>query len=415
MLTTLTDRARAGSLALCAATALTFLAPTAMAQDLWASFKSDCDKAAFADPGSADLSSLDRCARLWFAYRSQGAVAGQYGDRVNEAVRRLYIEGSGEQAHLARQVLIGLQVTSLPKRAGWTEGGAGPASREKCDVPTPDKKAIKAAKKHFKKGMKSYKGEDYEGALARFVKMTEVAPGWPKGQYNTAAMYAMTDDEPAMTEHLYCLRDIATSEAVKALRKARTDDDFADIRGRSASFKAITGYARIKIGNSLGEYGEDNVDNLEGMLEELGYHHIKVTETDKLFTEPHIWYRLESRTAAYMVTKLMAHPRTRSHVIDWDEADFDVIVAWGDRIKKGADPKMYVSDPADAEETLADLKSKSDEALRKPGEFAQDVDDTLGKPQEAVDSVTDTVDKAVDAVDKVKGTVDTILNPSLGF
>ena len=392
------------------------LVAQARANDLWPPHQGGCDSAAFGDPGSAKLSRIDECTRLWFAYHSRGAVNGQYGDLVKEAVRRLYIEGSDEQAHLARQVLIGLQVTSLPARAAaGASAKSALAKREKCDVPKPDKAAIKAANKAFKKGMKFYKKENYEGALGHFTKMVEVAPGFPKSQYNTAAMYAMTDNEAEMVKHLYCLRDIGTSDAIKALRKARSDSDFARIRARSAAFKAITGYARIKIGNSLGEYGEDNVDNLEGMLEALGYPAPTLTETDKPYLEPHIWYRLESRTAAYMVAKLMAHPRTRTHLIDWDEKDFDVIVAWGDKVKKGDDPKVYVPDPADAEDALVELNRQSDEALRKPEQFAQDVEDTLGKPQEAIDSVTDSVNRAADTVDKVKGAVDTLLNPSLGF
>lgn len=435
MLTTFKDRVRANAPALCVALAAVLFTPPAQAEGLWTKHKGNCDKAAFAKPAKADVDTLYRCARLWFAYRAQGKVSGRYGERAKKAFLRLYVEGSDEQAHLARQVLLGMRVSALPKRAARPEperaarpeprraaqsasGGrnARAPQREKCEVPKPSQKDIKAARKHFSRGMKAYKSRKYDDALDDFLEMVKVAPGWPKSQYNTAAMYAMLDDEEAMIEHLQCLQDIGTDDSVKALRKARTDRDFARMRSRSPRFKALTGYARIKIGNSLGEYGEDNVDNLEGSLEALGYKGVMVTNADRPYTEPHIWYRPEARTAAYMVTKLIRHPRTKTHIIDWEDTDnYDVIIAWGDRIKKGSEPKLYVKDPDDNDKSLSDLKRKNDEALRKPDKVAGDVDHTLGAPQRGVNAANDSVNKTKNTMNKVQGTADKVLNPSLNF
>ena len=399
-----------------AATLLISLAMTTgvMAQDYWPNYEAQCESKAFADPGSAGLQDIDQCARLWFAYVPQGVRVGDQGDRVQEAFRRLYREGTGTQAHLARQVLSRLGVTSLPKRRG---GGAQVAlgetlaeTREKCVVPPPSKSDKRKANKSFKKGMAAYKKENYEGALGHFLSMLKSAPGWTKTHYNIAAMYALNDNEKKMVEHLYCLRDIGNSDAIKALYKARKDSDFALIRDKSAPFKVVTGYARIKIGNSLGEYGEDNVDNLEAMLDALGYDEPLITETKRPYTEPHVWYKAESRVAAYMVMKLIAHQGTRTHGIDWENEEYDIIVAWGDRIKKGEEPKLYINDPTDAEKTISDLRREHDEALRKPEKFARSVDETLGKPEAIANEVTGAVDKTVETGKKVSDTVDKIIN-----
>ncbi len=380
----------------------------------WPTYEHECETSAFGDPGRAGIDGLDRCTRLWFAYCPPGPIEDELGDRVKEAVQRLYIEGSPAQAHLARQVLNRMEVTSLPRRTGRTAhaalGEEVESSREKCHVPPATKKAKKTANKAFKRGMSAYKKEDYEGALGHFLQMVEAAPGWPKSQYNVAAMYAMTDNEDAMIEHLYCLRDIGTSDAIKSLYRARKDDDFADIRDDSAEFKLVTGYARIKIGNSLGEYGEDNVDNLEGMLDAIGYASPFVTETDRPYQEPHIWYRIESRVAAYMVLKIIGHPRTRTHIIDWDGEDYDLIVAWGDKIQDGAEPKLYVSDASDSEKAVADFRRRHEEAMRKPEKFARAVDETLGTPESVVNDVSSTVDRTLNTGKKITDTVDKVIN-----
>ena len=402
------------ALALIASLALFTTATDAQAVEYWPVYEAECEGKAFGDPGSSGIAGIDHCTRLWFAYVPPGAVEGDYGDRVKEAVRRLYREGSAPQAHLARQVLNRLAVTELPKRTGHSAqvalGEAVESSREKCDVPRPNKAAKKKANKAFKQGLSSYKKEQYQEALGHFLQMTEAAPGWTKSHYNVAAMYAKTDDQANMIKHLYCLRDIGTSDAIKALYRARVDDDFASIRDTSAPFKLVTGYARIKIGNSLGEYGEDNVDNLEAMLDAVGYDDPFVTDTSRPYKEPHVWYRIESRVAAYMVLKLLAHPKTRTHIIDWDNEDYDIIVAWGDAVQAGAEPKLYVSDPSEAEKTISDLRRQHEDAMRKPEQFARTLDQTLGTPAAIANDVSSTVDRTLETGKKLSDTVNKIIN-----
>ena len=221
-------------------------------------------------------------------------------------------------------------------------------------------------------------------------------------------MYAIQGDADGAMTHLYCLQDIGDDDSIAYLKKSRTDGDFEPIRDESAAFKELTGYARIKIGNSLGEYGEDNVDNLEASLDKLGYPDVELTETDKAYKAPRIWYKAECRTTAYFVLLVMNHPKTTLSVLDWEDEEFDVIIAWGDKVKKGEDPKVYVEDPVDAEEEIDKLAQKQDEALRKPEEMAKEVDHTLDTPNRIADQGQDAVDRAGKTVETLEKTGDNL-------
>lgn len=390
------------------------LASTAAAADRWIEKREDCDKSAFKEPEGAPLEKISRCVKLWEAYKDVGSAVGNTRDRVVTAMMRLYTQGADEDAHLAKYALGRMQVERLPSRAPARVGASkkkgepeAPA-RPRCDVPEPDKAALKAAKKALKTGMSHYKKKKYEDALASFDSAVEAAPGWPQGRYNAAAMNAIQGHADGAMAHLYCLQDIGDDASIAYLKKSRTDSDFEPIRDKSAAYKELTGYARMKIGNSLGEYGEDNVDNLEASLEKLGYQHVDVTETDKPYKAPRIWYKPECRTTAYFVLLVMNHPKTTLSLIDWDDESFDVIIAWGDTITKGKDPKVYVEDPVDVEDELDQLSKKQDEALRKPDEMAREVDHTLETPNRIADQGQDAVDRAGKTVETLEKTGDNI-------
>ena len=381
----------------------------AAAADYWAQKRGDCDKVAFKEPEGTPLQAIASCVKLWEAYKDVATATGSQRDRVVAATLRLYTQGDDSQAHLAKYALGRLRVERLPQRTPsrvGTGGGGGAAkaaepARAKCDVPPPDKGALKAANKHLKKGLKSYKKKKYGAALESFLAAVEAAPGWPRGRYNAAAMHAIQGEADDAMEQLYCLQDIGDDDAIGYLKKSRTDGDFEPIRDDSEKFKELTGYARIKIGNSLGEYGEDNVDNLEATLGKLGYAVDEVTETKKPYKAPLIWYKPASRTTAYFVMLVMDHPKTKLSIVDWEDEDFDVIIAWGDDVQKGKEPKVYVKDPADAEKEIDGMLAKQDEALRKPDKMAREVD-------KAVDTPNRIADQGQDAADRVDKTVDTM-------
>ncbi|MCB9728504.1 MAG: hypothetical protein H6746_08505 [Deltaproteobacteria bacterium] len=378
--------------------------PAHAADDAWKRHGGDCDDSAFAKPEATPLDAIARCVKLFQAYQNPDTVTGDYRGRVVTAMKRLYVAGSEQDAHVAKLALARLGETELPERVVAAPKPAQPVAppRKKCDVPTPDKAALKKANAAFKKGYAAYKKGKYDQSLERYLDAVAAAPGWPKGRYNAAAMYAMTGDAKSAVESLRCLQDIGDDASIEYLKKARTDTDFASIRSTSAEFKEVTGYAKIKLGNGLGELGEDNVDNIEASMEKLGYPITEITETGKPYAEPHIWYKPECMRAAYFLIKVMNHPDTRTHRIDWDNEDYDVIVAWGDTVEKGKEPRMRVQDPADAEKKMDDLRREENALLAKPEDAANKVENVVEAPERMGDKATKGVERAGRTVEKIQ-------------
>jgi hypothetical protein len=377
--------------------------PALAADDGWKKYSGNCDDTAFGKPDETPLDVISRCVKLFQAYQTPDAVKGEYRDRVVTAMKRLYVGGSEQDAHVAKLALARIGETDLPQRVVEAPKPTKVTPpRKPCDVPEPDKAALKKADAAFKKGFKAYKKADYEGSLGHYLKAVAVAPGWPKGRYNAAALYAMTGDAKSAVESLRCLQDIGDEPSIAYLKKARTDSDFDSIRSTSAEFKEVTGYAKIKIGNGLGELGEDNVDNLEASMEKLGYPVTEVTETGKPYAEPHIWYKPECMRAAYFLIKLMNHPDTRTHRIDWENEDYDVIVAWGDTVEKGKEPRLRIQDPADVEKKMDDLRREENELLAKPEDAANKVENVVEAPERVGDKATTAVERAGKTVEKIQ-------------
>ncbi|MGM0574569.1 MAG: tetratricopeptide repeat protein [Myxococcota bacterium] len=405
--------------------ALLITAPDARAESLWSSHREDCDDTAFAEPDGTALDQVRRCVKLWQAYRDVDGVKGAYRERVVRAMERLYTRGSDADAHLARQALQRMKVSELPSRrpaptdaSPATEAGseAPPpedTGREECDVPEPDRRAVRKADRYFDKGYRYYEKGKHDRALQSYQKAVEAAPGWPKGRYNAAALYALKGDAEQAVRELWCLTDIGNEEALEYLKMARTDSDFEPIRDDSAEFKEATGYARIKIGNSLGEYGEDNVYNLDKSLEELGYPVAEVTEAPKEYGEPHIWFKPAAKRTVYFIMKVISHPDIQTHPITWEDEEYDVLIAWGDAVEEGKEPAMRVRDPRDAEDKLNELAREEDRMLREPEKAAREVEDVVETPGRMVDDAKGTVDRVEKTKDTIEKTGDAV--KKLGF
>ena len=396
----------------------------ATAQSMWRDYREDCDSTAFDEPEEASLEKIAHCVRLWHAYRDVASVGRFERARVIHAMQRLYSEGSESDVHVAGIGLARLRATTAPERrtpravgdrADSTTGGAdvrtgggstGDVSslRGTCDTSKPSAGQIRVAEKFIKKAQSLSRAGDGPGALEKALGAVEAAPGDVGARYVAAVMHARLDQAQEAAVQLACMQAVGSDEAVERLRKARRDKAFHGIRDKSPEFKRVTGYARIKVGNALGEYGEDNVDNLEASLEKLGYPVATVTSTDKKYVEPHIWFREEVRGTAYFAIKLMKHPKLRQHPIDWDDEEFDIIIAWGDKVKRGKEPKLWVGDPNDEPMTIRGLERAQDDALRKPEKFASDVDRAVDAPDRAVRRVEGRIDRTERTLNRLENT-----------
>jgi len=387
------------------------------ANDNWKKYGADCDDTAFKQPADADLKVIGRCVRVWEAYQDVSSVKdGGYKDRVVAAMTRLYIEGSDKDETVARVALRRLGVTNLPDKAAKPATAASEApkdtGRKRFAPAEPSAKDIKAAEKFFKAGLKQYTKKKYDAALVQYLKMVDAAPGYPKGHYNVACIYALQGDDANMGTYLQNLADMSAGgndEAGKLLKRTRTDTDFDGVRDSSARYKELTGYAKIKVLNASGELGEENADNLLASLKKLNYNADGVDESSKPRKNPIIWYAEHARAAAFIVKELLGHPKTEVYVFTTEQLKgYDVVVTWADEVKKGGEPKVYVADPADAEKKLDQLARKEDEILRKPEEVADEVDDALGKPEEVKDRIDKNLERPGKAIDRAEKTVDKV-------
>jgi hypothetical protein len=404
------------ALGLAVAVLSTALAGPAVAADQWKEKGKDCDAGVFKQPSTADLDDLIHCTKLWVAYRQDlKDVKGDYKNKVVLAMKLVYQKAADDgDANRAKLILGQLGESDLPARAAAPAKPKTPP-RKAFKPPEPSKKDIAAADRQFKLGYKAYKSKDYDKAAEYYVKMVDAAPGYAKGHFNAACAYALKKDEANMAKYLMNLRDMSASgnkDAAEMLKLVKTDADFNDIKDDSVEYKKITGYAKILIINDLGEMGEENVDNLVGSLKKLGY----VTQTKgsdkKPLKRPFIFFADHAKPQAYIVKKVINHPKVETKLLSKDklcndDGCFDVVIQWSDDVKKD-EPKVFVSDPDDAEDKLDKLEKEQDEILSKPDDAMDEVDEALGKPEEVQDRVDENLERPGKAVDKVEKTVDKI-------
>jgi|GEM_PF-1475252 len=404
--------------------------------DMWKQRGADCDATAFKRPTETSLKKVAACVRLFEAYNNAQFKDKEprYKDKVIAAMRRLYQNGTAMDSNVARIGLARLGIGVPPKQANPAAAGSSKGTKVKAPPRTkfagcpggakpeaPDKKAKKKAKKIFKKGMKAYKKDDFEGALAEFEKMLEVAPGYHSSIYNVATMSAKTGNAKRAIKLLWCLRDIGTDDSLRKVRDARKDSDFEDLR-KMDKFKLVTGYARILILDSLPEgRGDDNVTNLKDRIEKLKYEVIAVKPDNNEKTAPHVWFRHTNRVQAFIFKKILSHPHTKLIQMPpaLEKRGFDIVISWGDRYKKDEDPPLRINEVGDEmDKELKDIEKTEDEIFSKPDEMEKEVDDALGAPDKYTDKAGQTADKVEDlsnkpgeTVDKVNDAVDKLKKP----
>ncbi len=394
---------------------LIFIAGEAMAADQWATKGKECDTGAFSAPESAEVAELSKCSKAWAAYRTDyGPVKGAYKDRVVLAMQILYKKGDDGDAARAKDILAKLGVTELPSRVAEAPPKPKAPPREVFNPPAPSKAEVTAAKKLITAGLAAHKKGDLPKALASYEQAIEKAPGHPDGHYNAACISALMKDEPRMAKHLMNLRDLGANgnaEAAKQMKMTRTDKDFDGVREESSEFKRITGYARIKVINHLGEKGEENVENLIGSLEKLGYKPDSKDSEKKGDKFPVVYFAEHAGTQAYVTKQLIEHPKLQTKLLPkeklcGEDGCYDVVVQWSDDVKGEA--KTRVSDPADAEKKIAALEKKQDELLSKPDDAIDELNEALDKPAEAQEKIEELVNKPGEAVEKVEKTIDKV-------
>lgn len=401
-------------------------APAQPAATPWDRQKGNCD-GILATPDKVALEELKYCVALWEAYRDISTLKPGEREAVAPAFQRLYREGDEEGRHLARNALGRLGFTpqaESPEELERKRQAAQTAPGRKKYRPHKAEPADqKAAQKIRAQAYKAYKKRDYRGALDLLAQALERDPAYVQALYDAACCYALVGDTDNAIEYLLRLADIGDKEALERLRRARKDRDFEGMRDEPG-FKKATGFARVKVFNGMPpadrEVGEDNVFLLVEMLRnpKLGYEVVEGGDDKHVRDRPHIWYKEHSKLQAYVVRKLIGHPRALLIPVPPDrETDFDILVSWADKVEAnefGEKSSKYSlvggggkggggggGASLDPEKRVDQALRDQDEALRQPEEYAR-------KTERVIDTPERMQNKAESAVDRVESTVNTM-------
>lgn len=399
-------------------------AGVARAGDQWSSRKGDCEDT-FSGYKKAKLGDLERCTIIWETYKDVRGLNDAQRAFVAAPFMRLYYEGTPKQSRVAKDALkrIGIDAPKkIPKVRSILEDRP---YNPKYNPPAPKGKgALKKAKALNGKGFKAYKKKDYDKALQFYLQAVKAHPGYETALYNAACMYGKKNNAKDATKYLWHLKDIGSKSALEYVNKARVDADFEPIRN-TREFKAATGYVKLKLLNGLvdagTEFGEAELKKLKKNLEKIKYSVADEGKDKHNRTFPIVFFKPEFKIQAVFFKDILNHNATSLVAIDWN-TEYDIIISWGDTIKKDKDgnvvpPKPKVLEPEDFDKGLKKVSQKQDSYLKEPEKVAQKTDKILNKPVEYEKKVKSIIDRPSQTLDKLKNTKNKLegLKKKIGF
>ncbi len=390
--------------------------------DDWKRHGGTCS-ATFAKADQSDPNELKKCFQLWMSYRDLNAMSREEKSTVGTAAAHMLKTGDREGQHLARTALMRLGFAPpAPTAAEAAKPGAkkptpAPAVREKYAPEYVSAARQKKAQQLNTKGFKAYKKGKQAEALKLYEQAIQSDPRCAACIYNAACVLALRKNSERAFEYLQRLTDLGTKDAARFLQAARVDDDWRDYRD-NPKYRELTGYVRVKVVNSLGEYGEEETQRIVETIRKLR-HHIATVGADKAENRvrPIIWYKntREARNAAYIFEKVIRHPKVKFNMIDW-ETESDVIISWGDVIKetKRGDPIIQSygpKDPSEAEKELDDLMFEGDKALIEKENTGRKVDRAIDTPDRMRQRGENAVNRVERTRDQIENTIEKIQKP----
>jgi len=376
---------------------------------------------AFVHPNKAELDRLVYCMRLWGTFRTPSTIPAKERNLAVPAFQRVYRDGTGQQQYDSRLVLqsLGAPIPKLakkPKAGPGSAGRRGSASRKKFEPSDCSRSERQAAERGYKSGNKSFKRKRYQIARSAYEGALERCDAHVAATYKLAATCALLGMKDDAIEYLQRLHDMGTGESIDKLHDARVASEFASLRDDSA-YKHTTGYVRIKLLNSIGEFGEEEVERMGKLLKRLR-HDVVTTGADKYRRKrPFIWYNhlQSSRIQAMLFKDVVDHPETRTKPINWD-SEFDVIISWGVEIVKDEygdsrpTPVARSTDPDNLDKKMQSLEHKQNQALREPDQAANKANRILGTPERAKNKTENAIKRTERTIKKIEG-----VGKKLGF
>lgn len=350
----------------------------------WTKIEHDC-LTLFKHPKKAPEKKLEACADTWAAHSRRQFTSSTEEDTVKKAMRYLYESGSDVGSSIARGALFRLGV-KLGVRSARKVGAAVVATpvstRRRYNPPEATRADKKSAEKLAKAGVKDLVKKRYKSGTKKLQSAVEKDPRSEFALYNLACGYALQSQMSHSVEELQKLADLGTDQALERLIRARRDGDFAKIRD-SQRFKAVTGYMKIQVINTIGDPGEKAIENIETMLNKLGHDRPTVGENEDKRDSPQILFKEHAKAQVPLIAELLNHPRVRLDPMK-GKSDYDMVIKWGAKvIKDGGSTKVESFGPSTVDDKIASARRKQNKVLAKPEKAISKVDNVISTPDRA--------------------------------
>jgi len=387
-----------------------FIAVGAFAADSkWKKIEDDCWPL-FRKPKKAPEAKLEACADVWATHSRRQFNSDSEDDLAKRALRYLYESGSDRGASIARggllRVGIKVGVRKDGPRRGASSGGKATRThkrRRRYNPPPASRGDRKEAEKLAKAGVKDLTRKKYKPGVKKLQAASKKNPRSEYALYNLACGYALLKRRDPAVAELQKLADLATDESLERLIRARRDGDFKHIR-KDGRFKKVTGYMNILVLNTIGDDGEEAVENIETMLQKLGHARPELEEEDKKRDAPQILFKEHAKAQVPLIAELLNHPRVRIDPLK-GKSPYDMIIKWGAKIvKKDGSRRAESLGPDTADKKLNAARRKQNEVLSKPEKAIDRVDHVISTPDRAYNKVTGMGKRAENTVNKAEAT-----------
>ena len=356
-----------------------------------------------AHPKKADSEKLEVCLDAFNTDARLHLLSGSLKDDARKSLDYLYDKGSDRGALIARDGLIrfGVKRPLRPERGSAPSTAVAPR-RLKYKPDTVDKskqgRAVALAKQAVRQLAKN-RDAKAEQMLTSSVGLDGRCEFCI---YNLACAEAKQKKQKQTYEHLQWLSDLGTDDAIERLIKARTDGDFKNVR-EDSEFKRITGYARIRVVNTIKDAGEKGVENIEIMLKEMGHARPDTDEKGKEQDFPQVQFKPHAKAQTLVITQLLNHPRVRMDPMTGD-SKYDIVIIWGAKvINEGGKLTVESMGPKTVDGKMSQARSAQNKVLAKPDQAINKVDKIVSTPERTYKSVESMGKRVEGTFNKGKG------------
>lgn len=329
--------------------------PKDTTMNYWDKKKGDCEQVLMS-PHAYALSQISYCTKMWETYRyvdniplkerSMYAVAfstvshkatDPYDRGIADAaltricIPRHPLDASGQvREEIPDSLNCNSRLTDI-SITGQGVASSNPYERMKArqEITEPSDKEVKASNAAYKKATEQRKKKNMGKAISLYREALEINPYNVSAKYDLACALSVEGDESGALRHLEELYMWKDSEAEQRIAKARTDEDFDNIRD-NPNFKLMTGYVRIALINGASSIGAPTVAAMKEKLEKKNFPVAEVAKSNRVELQPQIWYREGFEEYAYKIKDALGmRNKIAVQLLRNSDTNNDILVVWG--------------------------------------------------------------------------------------